>query len=391
MKGDVRLRIEGLMPERLLQRAMRQGVRFKRVCRVNDRAVDVDTDEAGARVIAALCEKYGLPVSCLRRAGSSAILARLRRRRTLPAGVLVFVLLCWLFVTHIWRIDLSFTGEAPGMGSPEALRAALNALDIHPGISRRVDAQALSDALTAEAEGFGFIGARVEGVRLLIEAAPEVAAPELYDVQRPRDLYASRDGVVISAKAEAGELCVAPGDTIHVGQLLIRGEEKRTKEETQPIAALGQVIVRTWYAGEAALPLRETRRRETGRAAVASCVSLFDWEWPIADAPSFEDQRIEIERLPVGGLFLPIEINRETRRETESVEIEVPRESLAERLVPLAMADASAQLSERESEDFKIARSWIRYEIDHQSLRASAVLEIYADAAATLDELSAIQ
>ena len=390
MKGNVRLQVEGLMSERLIQRATQQGARIKVVCRLNEKSLLIDTDEAGARIIRNLCKRYGLPVRCLRRDGGGAMLVYLRSRRTLLAGMLTFALLCWVFLGHIWRIDLQFTGEAAAQGDPETLRQTLNALGIHPGISIDLDTQALSDALMARMDSIGFIGARIEGVRLAIQAMPEVATPDIYDVQRPRDLYAGRDGVVISAKAESGDLCVTPGDIVHQGQLLIRGEEKRTKEETEPIAALGQVVVRTWYTGEATLALREIQHRETGRTAVASRAALFEWEWLISDAPSFESQRVEMECLPIGGLFLPLEIWRETRHETVTIETDANREVLAEKLVPLALADASAQLSSQEAEDLGIARSWIKYEIDDQFLHASAVLEIYADAAKPLTELAAI-
>ena len=172
MKGNVRLQVEGLMSERLIQRATQQGARIKVVCRLNEKSLLIDTDEAGARIIRNLCKRYGLPVRCLRRDGGGAILVYLRSRRTLLAGMLTFALLCWVFLGHIWRIDLQFTGEAAAQGDPETLRQTLNALGIHPGISIDFDTQALSDALMARMDSIGFIGARIEGVRLAIQAMP---------------------------------------------------------------------------------------------------------------------------------------------------------------------------------------------------------------------------
>ena len=109
------------------------------------------------------------------------------------------------------------------------------------------------------------MGAHLRGVRLLVEAVPEVSAPAVYDVDAARDLVSDRDGIVLSAEARSGALCVQPGDAVRRGQLLIRGEEQATKEETRPIAALGEVIVRAWFTGEAALPLARRRSRYTGR------------------------------------------------------------------------------------------------------------------------------
>ena len=389
MKGNVRLRVEGLLPEKLLQRALSQGARFDVVRRTDERTLLIATDERGAGIIEALCERYGLPATVLRRRGGGWLRERLRQRATLAAGIAVFLALCWLLLGHIWRVDIVFTGEAAVLGDPGPFRAELEDLGIRPGIARSLDAVALSDALAAEIEGYGFVGARVEGVRLLVEAAPEVSAPEVYDVQSPRDLYARQDGIVISAKVESGTLCVKPGDTVRRGQLLIRGEEQLAKEETRPIAALGEVNIRAWYAGEAELPLYETQVTEAGRASTASRLALPWWEWTLEAGQDFADQRVSLERLPIGGLFLPLEIVRETRRETRATAVEADREQLAERLVPLAMADAAAQLTRSGLQDLRIARSWINYEIlDERVLHASAVYEIYTNAAVTLNALS---
>ena len=58
----IRLRIEGRMLERLLARAMEQGAAFHRVARDGERALTLDTDARGARVVRALCERHSLPV-----------------------------------------------------------------------------------------------------------------------------------------------------------------------------------------------------------------------------------------------------------------------------------------------------------------------------------------
>ena len=46
----IRLRVEGLMLERLLERAMERGATFRRVERDGERSLTLDTGERGARI-----------------------------------------------------------------------------------------------------------------------------------------------------------------------------------------------------------------------------------------------------------------------------------------------------------------------------------------------------
>ena len=68
----IRLRVEGLMLERLLARAMEQGATFARVERDGERALTLDTSGRGARVVRALCERHALRVEEVRVTGLDA-------------------------------------------------------------------------------------------------------------------------------------------------------------------------------------------------------------------------------------------------------------------------------------------------------------------------------
>ena len=170
-------------------------------------------------------------------------------------------------------------------------------------------------------------------------------------------------------------------------QLLIRGEELSGKEETRAIAALGEVVVRTWYEGEAALPLSKTVVTDTGRFSVGSSLAALGREWPIVPGTKYASQRVERECLPVGGLFLPVELRRETVYETREDRQSVDIDALKARLEALAVADAMLALSREGPEAYESQRVWIEYEKRGGALCARAVCEIQADAAVTREAL----
>ena len=388
MNRDVRLRVESPLPERLLQRALAQGAAFTRVQRLDSRALLIETDPRSAGIVLELCRRFSLPARVLERRGRTALGDFLRMRRTLFVGVALCALLCGLFLGRVWRVDVRFTGDAAALGDRSRFVQALDALGVRPGVSRNIDTALLSQELAAAAEGYSFVGARLQGVRLLVEAAPEAPAPKVYDVEFARDLYCARDGVVLSATAQRGALCVRPGDTVRRGQVLIRGEEMASKDETRPIGALGEVVVRAWVAGSAEVPMTTRAVRLTGKRAAASRLRLPWFEWPLSECEGFASQVAETEILPIGGLFLPLEIQRDTLRETRVEEIPIDRDAAEARAAALAMADASARLSAEGLENCEIVKTWTRCENAGESaLRCVAVLEITVNAAVTRDVL----
>lgn len=390
MRSEVTVRVVCPLPEKLLERALGKGAAFSEVVRDGEHGLTLRCDAASAEILLKECDRFRLPAKVLARRGLSALADFAKRRATLAVGILIFAALSWLFLGRIWLIDIAFSGEAARLGDAASLRAALADSGIRPGIERGVDLERLSETLRAGAGDYSYVGAHLRGIRLEIEAVPEVPSPEVYDVAAARDLVADRDGVVVSAVARSGELCVQPGDAVLRGQLLIRGEELAATgeaRETRPIAALGEVIVRTWYVGEASLPLKATRTRYTGNSGASSRLRTPWFGVSITEGARFADEIVETEILPIGGLFVPLEIERTTRREVVREAIDRDEDLLKAQLSALAFSDAALRLAREGPETCEILRRWIDYERTGDRLTARAVLEVSADAAVTRDAL----
>ena len=386
MNGDVLLRVEGLMLERLIQRALNEGAQFRRVNRSGARVLLLETDPVSAGIVLRLCERFSIACEVVEHRGRDAMLRRLKQRSTMLAGMLTCLIVMSLALSRVWLIDVELTGSRTASVLP--IKQALDALGIRAGMAKAdIDPALLEDALSAISPDFSFVGVRLQGVRLLVEVAPAVAAPEVYELDGGRDLVAACDGVVLSVNVLAGKACVAPGDTVVRGQVLIRGDERVTREDTRSLAALGSVVARTWYAGSASLPTVQTEQLFTGRSSLSSELRLMAFAWPLVDGEAYPLQETETEILPVGGLFLPLEIHRTTTRETCTRQMPVDPDALYSRASALAWAAAGAELSMARQENCEIADRWIEYTLDAGVLRARAVYETHTDIAVTRDVL----
>ena len=387
MRGEVTVRVRCLMPEKLIDRAMAKGARFADVQLAENSALVVRCDAQSARLLLDLCRRFNLEARVIRLLGFSALRRFVRRRATLVAGIACAVALSALFLSRLWIVDIAFTGELAASGDPAALSRSLDALGVRPGIGRSIDTGLLAQRLLARSESYSYASARLQGVRLLVEAVPEAPAPPLYDVDAARDLVCARDGIVVSAVVRSGALCVKPGDAVRRGQVLIRGEEQATKGDTRPIAALGEVVVRGWFTGEARLPLTQARTVDTGRRSTGARLAALGLEWPISSAERYPSQRSERQYLPIGGVFVPLEIERVTNVEIRREEAAIPEEVLRKRAAALALADARATLRREGPTQYEPGRSWVDYVKSGGRLIAKAVIEIQSDAAVTREAL----
>ncbi len=386
----IRLRVEGLMLERLLERALEGGAVFSRVVRDGPRAMIFETGERGARVLNALCERHSLRLEIQRVTGLNALKRFFLRRWTLLPGLVLCAALLFFYTQRIWMVDIAFVGERTAAFDAAAVREMLTQMGVRPGMAARdVDANGIELALSAASEDFSFVGARVQGVRLLVEVAPSLEAPEVYELENARDLVAACDGVIVSVNAQSGVAAVKPGDTVRKGDVLIRGEERVSAEETRGVAALGEVVARTWVEAEAEAELTRVERVYTGRTRTDSVLRLLDWSWTLSPAEAFPLCETTVEHLPVGGMFLPLMIERTTYAEYEERLVPVDETTLKAALSEQAFAIAEAEIAQIDADALQIVDKWIDYSmIEEGRLRADAIVEIHRDIATTREALA---
>lgn len=394
MNRDVQLEIEGSLLERLIAQAMARGAAFARLERRGARSIAVSCDVESADILLLLCRRYGLNCRVLHRGGKPELLKKIRARWTLLPGMLLCCLLCTLFLTRLWIIDVSFTGPRADLGDAEAVRAFLEAEGVSAGMLRSgVDADVLQKRIMAGAGEYSYVGVKLQGVRLHVEAAPEVPSPEVYNREYARDLVAARDGVVVAVNARSGTACVKPGDTVRRGQTLIRGEEAMAKdtetggETMTPVAALGEVIARSWYEGSAAGSLAADVARRTGKTSQEAELRMLGLSLPMLEGGGFAQEEVEREVLPVVGLFLPLEILRSIHYETAAEKLQLDPAQLEKQLLPVAQAEARMKIA---GDGIVAAPSaaWTDCSRTGSILHVRAVYEITSDIATTREYIS---
>ena len=375
MTDRVRIEAEGLFLERFVDRALEAGVRFSLIRRLDERHVLLETDSPGAREVLALLEAYHLRGRVAGTAGWPRLRGRLKARWTLLCGLLICAGLLAAFSGFVWRVEVADRSGAPV--NAEVLDA-LEDWGAHLPMRRRdVDTQLIRLRLLSRFPEYSYAGVRVSGATLRVELVRADAEPEVYDLAASRDLVALEGGVVLSVTVLDGAAAVQPGDTVQKGQLLIRGEERVSKEETRGVRARGEVMARVWRESECTLPLWREETAFTGRVSRGSTLALGGYQWTLTGAESFEHFEEETRELPLGGMFAPLRLIDRTRRETVLRRAACDPAQVEAQARELALQGARAQLLPGEEEvAFSAERT-----VDGDTLTVRVLLEARAQIA----------
>lgn len=326
MTDRVTMRLRGRMLEKFVDRAAMAGVRFEKVARTGEQEMTLTIRSAFCAQLLALAEEYRMDLTVTGEEGWPKVSRRLRERGTMTLGLMLGLAVIVLFTSRIWRVEAV---SLDGMADDELLASIVQHAQRKgalPGTERNsLDRDALALDIQTQWPELTHVGVKLDGVYLRVEVAMEAAAPEVYDISASRDLVADRDAVIIRIEPLAGKAAVKNGDVVRRGQVLIRGEERVDTDVMVGVRALGQAIARVWFEASCDLPLFETLRERTGGVRTSSQLRLGSWTWTLSEAEDYPCQDVEVQTLPVGGLYLPVRIERVIR--WEATEKTVPADA----------------------------------------------------------------
>ncbi len=273
LHGTVRVKISGAIPERFINLCLARGIFLWGIAKHND---DV---YASLRLpdffrIRPLARRSQNRVEAVGHAGFPFTLKRVRRRKMLVVGAVLFFVFLNLLTARIWFVDVSGHKEV-AVGRITAVAANHG---LRPGIAKAaLDVKAVEKELLLALPELAWVGVNLTGTRALIEVV-EKTLPKAGD-KSPAHVVAAKDGVITEVIAIAGQAAVKKGDTVKRGDLLIKGfadpppaATDQTPIITLPagfIRAAGIVKARVWYESYGEAGLTQEVLRRTGHKAVS--------------------------------------------------------------------------------------------------------------------------
>ncbi|MBR0025874.1 MAG: sporulation protein YqfD, partial [Clostridia bacterium] len=215
------IKVEGLALERLLNAALREGVRLSAVRRLSPTELVAKIRPKDLSLLRGIRRKYACRIRIVKKSGAVFAAGRLKMRKVLLFGWIPLLLAMFLLSRFVWFVEVTGCSRIP----EEEVYALLEGLGIQPGIaSAELDHYAISRALSAQDARIAWAGTSRKGVVLTVSIVEAEQIPSDLGEEEPCSLYAAKDGVINSITALKGRSAVTAGQTVKKGDLLITGE-----------------------------------------------------------------------------------------------------------------------------------------------------------------------
>lgn len=307
-RGSVRIRISGPFPEKFINLCLARDIFLWGIFR-DDGDLIAFIRLADFLRIRPLVRMSRSRVQVVGHGGLPFTVKKVRRRKMMVIGAVVFLFLLNLLSSYIWFVDVS----GHKVLAADSVRTLVANHGLRPGARKDlIDTKTLEKEVLLTLPEVAWVGITVTGTRAVVEIV-EKTLPRAED-KSPAHVVAAKDGVITEIIALAGQAAVKKGDTVKKGDLVIKGfpppppsEDGNPPVITVPatlIRASGIVKARVWYEsyGEAGLSQEITER--TGRQVMAITLKVGQHEIVLKKAPEQPFPRFETEvigkKLPGG-------------------------------------------------------------------------------------------
>lgn len=259
--GYLIIKITGSTLEKFINLCMCKGIMLWDMKR-RENCMYIKMRISDFRQIRPLVRKTHCKAQILARYGLPFLLYRVRHRKMLIAGGVLFCVCLYLLSSFLWFVEVSGLLTLPA----EAVLQVAQQAGLKPGVLKRnIDVKQVEHALLLQIPDIAWTGITLRGTRAVIEVAEKTVVRA--GDKAPAHIIAAKDGLLEELIALVGEARVRRGETVRKGQIIISGvivpkvkdaEGNLTTNPGAPVHmvhAQGITKARIWYQtyGEAGM------------------------------------------------------------------------------------------------------------------------------------------
>lgn len=337
LQGQVRIRVESLFPERILNLCSIRGLAFWDLEWETEKVFTCRLTRQDFKSLQKATKNLDCAISVVRREGVPYFLLRFRHRQALMIGLVGCGFLLLLGSFFIWDFKITGNETVP----EERILRALEERGIGIGtFGLSLDGEDLRNHILLELPELSWIAVNVSGCRANVQVRERVIPPELVRDKEPANVVARRPGLILEIHALDGVKSVLPGTAVTRGQLLISGVEDLDTVGARVLAGLGSVKARTWYSLTTTIPLTAQEKEYTGKEKTG--ISLVIGKQRLKFFPNSSHSEAKYDKITnnysvsVLGIPLPVKLCVETLSfyETSPVKLDLLRaEQLGEQIL----------------------------------------------------------
>ena len=289
--SQVKVRIEGVHPEEIINRAAAKGIKIEDP-EAAGKVLVLTTDYRGYKSLIALGLEQGFSLTKLGARGLLPFVQRLVRRKFFLIGFLCFCWAVYYISGLVWTIQLD------GLVSIDQHEFLVQAAEfnLRKGANiRRLDLDEIEHSLYLAFPQIAWVAVERMGAKIRIRVVEREYNP--LEFGAVIDIVAEYDGIIFEMMVLKGIPQVEPGMTVVKGDILIAGY----RDGDNQVSAAGFVTGRVFLEGYGEATLAETEKRYTGREEQVSALRIWGRELPLSRKPRYQHYEVEESAVSIYG------------------------------------------------------------------------------------------
>ncbi|WP_249871061.1 sporulation protein YqfD [Oceanobacillus saliphilus] len=355
--GYVTILVKGTAPELFFQKCASEGIRVWDVKKNDKESCEGNIRLSDIKKMKTIRRKTIYKVSFIGRNGYPFLISRFFRKKPLVIGLIFSFLLFLLLSNIIWEVKI--TGVPKDI--EEKIDKQLTSYGVHPGawlFSLKTPTE-IQQKLIEDIPELLWAGVDQKGTTFYLEGVEKIIVQEA-DPKQPRNLVASKKGVITKMYVSKGTPMVKVNDYVEPGDILVSGSlqnieesnsEEKDEEEKQVvehIAAEAEITANTWYEVSLTVPLEYNYEQLTGNVEKKFYLKTGNFQLPIwgFKEPPYEDIHREITENKLNFLKweLPVSIIETVLSEKQYIAEERTKEEAIEAGIEQAVIKLKQEL-----------------------------------------------
>ncbi len=314
--GYVRIQVEGYYIERFINICTNRKILIWNLKRKKGVQLFLNIGIKDFKKLTDISRRTNCKVRIKNKKGLPFLLYRYKKRKIFAIFLLIILIMIFISSRYIWNIDIIVQDNQ----IIENIEEDLQKLGLKQGIKKnKIDKEKIINEIRLHRKDISWIGLDIKGTNVKVKIVKSKEQPEIISNKDHCDIIAKKAGTISKITAQNGTAVVSVGDTVEVGDILIKGIMEGKYTEARKVHSLGIVEAEIIYSKTKEVYLEQEKYNKTGKKENKYEISINNKNLKLYKNNSKFDlycSEINQNKIKISNnLYLPISITKITNFE----------------------------------------------------------------------------
>ncbi len=272
--------LQGAHCEQVLNVLRRHNVQMQKIKRIDEQTISFTLLSKDVKQLDCVCKRYCVTIKLQGIFGFPRWYYRYKKRWGIAAGLLMTTVFILVINCFVWDVQVS--GCADRTTEAEILRQ-FKELGFGVGSFRfGWDLSQLENRFMMKNKDVIWVSVNMHFTTADIQLQERSLKSErYYDYSTPCDIYAARDGQIVSMMVSSGTALVSEGDAVRAGEMLVSREYIGKHGEKIIVPSIARIEAKTQRSIQVTVPLVKEKHTPTGKKRTIFELNIFNFKIPL--------------------------------------------------------------------------------------------------------------